>query len=192
MSSVEKSDPCLAEDDDKAFREKRRLLKAAAAAPLVASLPTGPAWAMASASQCVIDSKQDTQESGNASLGYKFPNELDSLVRVKAKFHKYQSVSDPSVIVSVFELPGGELYLEDGTVFDPTGYNDLGAFDVYVLQIYEPDYIATGDPEAPNSVHNVGPWPKFQLSSTDGPNMGITGTCLCSVEPSFADGKTFV
>jgi hypothetical protein len=65
----------------------------------------------------------------------------------------------------------------------------------HVLVIYEPDFNATGHPNAPNSVHFVGYFPKDGLTSdpnrtvsTPEQNMGIETSCLCSVEPDLPGG----
>lgn len=178
---------------------RRRLLRAAAAAPFVASIPSGAAHAMASASQCVIDSKKASDD-GVPILSQ---SGKDRWVRRVVKLRRFGSLrSGTPETLDAWNIDG-TWYDKDGNVVsgdvpDPcdffTQFCPVGEErDAWVLQIFEPDGTATGSIEAPNGVHRVGTYPAYSIQF-DRPaaapeNMGITGTCLCSVDPQYGGSE---
>ena len=161
---------------------RRNLIKAAAAAPLIATLPHGAVHANASVNQCIIDSAQDSRAQA-ATIAENV--ELDTWVRVPTV--KNEWTKEDQDAVEAWDIDGA-LYKEDGEFWRSSssaaeieGWTKGEDVPVYVLQIVTPD-----DPEAPTDIHLEGSWPAFQLS--EGDNMGISGTCLCSVRPGLIGG----
>ncbi len=139
--------------------KRRKLLKASAAAPLVATLTSGVAQANASAFQCINDAPTGTPFiSGTTG---------DGAVRVSAT--KYEKGT------SVFYFVDGVMYDASGAVSNLTvtdllneGFTPTGG---QVLVIYEPG--ADG-----LSATQLGPWPQQQIG---GINQPLYQSCLTSL-----------
>ena len=178
------------------------MLKASAmAVPIIATLPSGAALANASSSQCVI--KDLDQTGGNTNLeGFK--SEIDQFVRVPATIRTVIKGGRNNVIGRVYQVKdklydtsGKPVYLDaQGKLFvdedHTTAFLKRGATlgdsegTAFAVQVYVPWSDATGevDVHAPTTVAKVMPgyWPENKL--TDDPNMALTASCLCSVNPN--------
>lgn len=161
-----RKDPVRDSDDDDQVQEgRRRLLRsAAAAAPLIATLPSGAAFAFASASQCINQGRVESQSPG-------FPSWLtgpsDGFARVAGFQYTFrQGAFRPPRNVTVFSIgatPNSTYYFGEsgavagntytiGAVFDPTTFaggnwnvTDAGATPVQLLKLYRAES-DTGDP----------------------------------------------
>lgn len=137
--------------------KRRKLLKASAVTPLIATLPAGVAQANASAFQCINDKP----------LGAEFITGTDGAVRVAAT--KYTKGT------SVYYYVDNVMYDVSGTVSNlkpddlvTAGYTSLNG-QVYV--VYEPASDGL-------SVTSLGPWPQQQIGGTNQP---LYQSCLTSV-----------
>jgi len=172
--------------------ERRRLLKAAAAAtPLIATLPCGAARATSSTYQCAIVDRSMTQSGyvAGAVDGEQegpYPNtKWDGYVRVQGWEYVYSDggteitlyTIDPAVVEEGHE-DDATFYQANGDTFDDfTGLTRVSADPVGLLKLY----VASGDIDDVHSC-SVEPciYPAQQLGSGTG-NFGLTGTCLTSV-----------
>ncbi len=137
--------------------KRRKLLKASAVTPLVATLPSGVAQANASAFQCINDEPTGTP----------FITGTDGAVRVAAT--KYEKGT------SAYYYVDSVMYDASGTVSSLTpddliadGYNPVSG-QVYV--VYEPASDGL-------SVTPLGPWPQQQIGGTNQP---LYQSCLTSL-----------
>lgn len=205
-------------EQDAVVQGRRRLLKAAAAsAPLIATLPNGAAFATASTAQCVIEARdasktdQDSTFDAKAALG-------DGYVRVKgiqteftrvveSKTRQAGVTQDVDVIKVVYSFPSAPstYYNVDGTVFNPAegGWTKGASQEVYLLRVFVPtDGSGTPVGTDPQSVDNcsfvsgvaqdippqcIYPVGQRDFYRDDG-NMGLTTSCLCSVNPTLVPG----
>jgi hypothetical protein len=181
---------------------RRNFLKAAAsAAPLVATLPSGAAWAT-STSQCILDAiKASPTLTGAVDWP---PPSADQFVRVKGEtvtWEQTQYVPPPPTLKTqlTYHIPsldnGTELYwMPDGKPFDPTDWKEKGRTDVALLQVFTPQPW-TADPSkiGPTTVGPCSPgesdtkggciYPVSQVNTANPPNIGMQASCLCSVNP---------
>ncbi len=140
--------------------KRRKLLKASAITPLIATLPSGVAQANASAFQCINDEP----------TGAPFISGVngDGAVRVVAT--KYEKSGAPSY------------YYVDGAMYDESGTgSSLSASDLInngyssvsgeVYMVYQPASDGL-------SVSPLGPWPKQQIG---GINQPLYQSCLTSL-----------
>lgn len=143
---------------------RRRLLKASAAAPLLASLAPNTALAMSSAAQCV----------GNPEFAT-FPEAVavgsdDTAVRVTIPVFTYNGNGNPPQQLPTVLYQIGDAYFgADGASYSPNG-NALNQFDessVEVLQLFN----AHGEP--------IGLWPEVQISPSATP---LSGSCWASLD----------
>lgn len=176
---------------------RRRLLKmAAAAAPLVATIPCGAARASGSAAQCLIDAI-DNSEAGLVDPVQSVPAPPgDTYVRVQGKriiFARNDETVFPPVIdeVVAFQVPGypsGTYFRADGTVFDPNEnpsnpYTQQSSADVGLLKVFQPDSrtdpTTVGDcvPGGNDSASTC----LYPVSQIDSNNIGVQASCLLSV-----------
>ncbi len=168
---------------------RRRFLKTAAAtSPIIATLPNGAAFANYSASQCVMDSQRDSVSAAGAATA------SDGFYRVPGQKHTFTNSDVPpatAVAYSSNALPTG-YWDETGTSFDPTtgGWSTPPTSEpVLLLVLFQPDSSGTGNPAQPNSVKtciagaNAGGRCIFPVTQRTDGNMGITATCLLSVNP---------
>lgn len=179
----------------RASLDRRRLLKAAAAsAPFIATLPNGAAFANASAADCVVNDKKLSddglvQEVDKPSVPDGGPD--DTFVRFSAWQRNAGCGGDTYYYVYAGDAEGW--YDQDGNAVStlppgcgrnlPPGHPSSGDIKVYVLThwIPEDDY---------NGVHPNAFYPVTKLDDSDPGNMGITATCLCSVDPDYV-GETW-
>jgi hypothetical protein len=169
---------------------RRRLLRAAAsAAPLVATLPSGAALATASTYQCILDDK-DASDGLTKNRGGDFVTSLDHWARVPAKrtvWTKTENSTTTTVRAYRFSETGPWYKQGDGTEFDPAGYTPSKTEDVYVLQLYQPNAtdptgLVACQTQGPASLPNGGCiYPVAKRDTADLGNMGVRGSCLCSI-----------
>lgn len=174
---------------------RRRLLKAAAAAPFVATLHSGAARANASASQCVIDSKTDSEGGGNLPLQVR-PDDDEWVRRNGQRARATSNLFVDDGYPNRFEIfradTSSQWYTSWGQAVtptfgapcDPNTQVCAGRINpAKLLEIYRED-IVDGSPV---SVHTVGYYPVDTLQvyrdSEPAENMAITASCLCSVDP---------
>lgn len=167
---------------------RRRMLIAAAAAPFVATIPNGAAWST-SVVQCVATSGSD---SSDATLSVASPRPTsDRWVRRLAYSGQFTPPGGGAdVQLWSFETTLPRVNWLDSTGTTPpkpvnTGDTTCGTQEyclvggvsaVYVLVVYQ----ATPSPANADNVVMIGPYPQAQLG---GNNIGLYGSCLCSVAP---------
>ena len=158
--------------------DRRALLKAAAAAaPIVATLPCGAALANTSAAQCIANNQAANPPEVDTPATPGGPQE-DTFLRYMA----WQRRCGRALYYYVYTPAGNQWYKADGTVENPT-CGDLtpggtGDVKVYVLAHWIPNPAST-------SVTANGFYPVTKL---DGTNQGITASCYCSVDPGVGGG----
>ncbi|MGB5834272.1 MAG: hypothetical protein WBG92_20120 [Thiohalocapsa sp.] len=192
--------------------DRRRLLRAAAtAAPLVATLPSGAAWAQASTAQCILD----TQPGGSAYPGYESAVIEANIIRVLAIKQDW-IVPPDSTLTTTYYLPDAAAYYEAAT--DPADdaglpvnpfpddplpawvlvpgqdaleppYAGLGFGEiVYVLRMYRPDPNASTAETVVNcdgSETGTPPLCVWPVRSTNSGFQGMANSCMCSVNPGL-------
>ncbi len=182
-------------DREPILQVRRRLLQAAAAAaPLIATLPNGAAAATASTAQCIVASRE-------ASPSDVIPAPaLDTFVRqhgTMAVFHLDGNTETKETVYSMAATPPSTYYKSDGTVFDTTGWIKDSETDVLLLRVFRPTSDTFDPVENPTSMADCGSTPIppqciFPVTKQDpgsnAGNMGITASCLCSVNPSLVAG----
>jgi hypothetical protein len=176
---------------------RRRLLRAAAsAAPLIATLPSGAAFATASTYQCI--SKDKAASAGTVPNFDDYKQSLDQWYRSKAYRVVWTHTSSPDIPTYRFSTDevNGPFYLEEGGgLFDLTkypGYTKGSAVEVYVLRLYVPDnasdptdvYPACTNPNGagvPNGTASPSDQCVFPFTNRQGDVMALTGSCWCSI-----------
>jgi len=199
--------------------DRRRLLRAAAVFPVVATIPSGAALAQGSAIECINSSKEQTDiPQGDVGAVRLVSNTSDGWVRdqvrgVNAATAKLSPSGTRQTITLIsFSGDSGPWYAPTGEQVtlnpSPPGalcsasseYCKVSApFNTRVLRIYSAQYQGT-DPMGVTLVSP--PPPDYPIHITQGGipstvmkpprpgdlgNMGIRGTCLCSVDPSQAN-----
>lgn len=167
---------------------RRRLLRAAAAAPLMATLPSGAAYANVSAFQCVVSSK--TSSDDGAPLMSR--SGRDTWVRQAVTTRRFRTTQHGTAEVKDGWLLGGVWYDANGQTFVPnlsgscsiaTDYCPVGSpGTAYVLVIYRP----VPDGVDPTSVDVIGLYPQYSTEynrPSQVGNIGLFATCMCSVAP---------
>lgn len=174
---------------DRNRSQRRALLRAAASAPLVATLHSGAAGANASASQCVISG----QTASNLTLGGAPPYTVrspDAWVRRAGQQAKARHSGRSFMVYKI----NGEWYDQNGVKRDVvfgTPCNQAtqvcagNPSNTYLLEVYEPELQGL----APVGVHPRGPFPLQKIpgrtASAPAENTAITGSCLLSVDPNL-------
>lgn len=182
---------------------RRRLIGAAAVTPLLATIPSGAAFANTSAFNCVVVSKTDSDnEVPNMAVA---PSGIqnDDWVRRPAKFLRFiTSVGGNQTIfgysLDIDKLTDAERtwYSQNGDLLSPdfsgtctpaTGLCPFGtSTNTFVLAIYEP----LPDGTMPTSVAPKG---FYSQQSTQGDrssevgNIGLIQSCYCSVYPTITN-----
>jgi hypothetical protein len=177
--------------------ERRRLLKAAAAAPLVATVHTGAARANASASQCVIDSKAESD--GGGSVPRQFRPDSDLWVRrngqlARARSNLFVGDGRPAQFLVFKADTSTQWYTDWGQAVTPTFGTPCDVNTqvcagtpqpTKLLEIYRQDIVGG----VTKSVHTVGYFPidalQYYRDTAPSENMAITASCLCSVDPAL-------
>jgi hypothetical protein len=206
MSKLEPSDRLgnLETEEERIETRRRRLLRAAAAAPLVATLHSGSAGANASASQCVIRSENASKGNDDvaAPSAYIPAGNPDIWVRRQVMSVLCQDNRETPNFFLAFNIDGVWRRDSDGEVVNPVftapgdppcdPNSNTCVFgepqNVLALEIYRPELADSNF--APIGVDSVGTYPQYDLAlrrpSASMDNMGITTTCLCSVDPGLA------
>lgn len=171
---------------------RRRLLRASAVAPLIATIPTGTAWS-ASVYQCVTTSQSN---SGSAPAS---PSAPDEWVRTSALFSQFSTNSAVSglnpPVAPLWSLDSGATWVDING--DPVGDVDTSPgcsqdssycplfppITVYVLASFQ----AIPDASNPTDVSLVGFYPleKPEAQGGDPGNIALYTSCLCSVNPTL-------
>lgn len=210
MSSIERSKVETDElTSEQLLTKRRRMLKAAAAAPFIATIHSGAARANASASQCVIDSKE-ASDGADVPLQTQAPETPDEWVRRKGQFADGTSnvyYTEDNSLPTDFKIYKADTdtkwYTEWGQpvdieiVFnsdnvtptcDPATQICVKAENstpTLLLEIYRPEIVNS----VPVSVHPVGYYARDDLryyrESAPEDNMAITASCLVSVDPGL-------
>jgi hypothetical protein len=171
---------------------RRRLLRAAAAAPLMATLPSGAAYANVSAFQCVVSSRLES-EGTPPGPPVMSQTALDTWVRQSVKTRDFRSTQNGPSESKQGWLLGSTWYDKDGNTFvagPDTGCDPITQWcpisplrDEYVLIVYQP----VPDGSNPTSVNLIGVYPQYSIP-IDRPsqvgNIGLAATCMCSVAPN--------
>jgi len=187
--------------------ERRRVLKAAAAAaPLVATLPCGTARATSSTYQCAIVDRYNTQSPGfptaveNGALpvppsASTYSTAWDGYVRTQGYEYVFSKDGDPDSPLTLYTIGNtadddglGTFYKANGDTFvDPSAPGNDWSLDsatpVGLLVMYVAD--SATDPTCVETC--PGPsciYPRAQVGDGGGSgNFGLTGSCLASVDP---------
>jgi hypothetical protein len=183
---------------------RRSLLKlAASAAPLVATLPCGAAWANNSAYQCVSASKTRSDTAG-AVLSIATSN-TDGFSRVIGLKYSYRKVTArpplPPIVTTAVAYGssafGTTQYMDDGTIFNPTGWSLNPTISptpstVYLMVLFTPVYspsdptvpVTVSSPCTPGTFDSIPScvYPASRRQTGVGGNMGIYTSCLLSVQ----------
>ena len=199
-----KSDP----DQETVVQSRRRLLKAAVAtAPLIATLPNGAAWATASTAQCIIASRDASKD--NPDIHFDARGSLDSFVRMVGRQTEFKEKNGPRrKVVYSFPPNYSPYYDVSGVVFEPEGWRVLNKSEqtVYLLRVFVPrddNGTPSSDPTTVTDCtflsgpsHSIPPQCIFPVGqrdfSSDFGNMGLTVSCLCSVNPTLVTGACAV
>jgi hypothetical protein len=208
MSQEPNSDPRGEHAPHEPSRERRRALKAAAAAaPLIATLPSGAALAMASTRQCMISSRNQSQNT-YADLGSDFTVKggTDKFLRVPTNGYTYTKRNSSDVSEKWFqwgefwyrqEDEGRNAWSKVGA--DPDKYERAGVENVmyppgqwtreesvfWLIVLVEPENSDTGDPAHPSDFGAVSLWPLAEPGSSDDGLIGIAHSCACSITPGL-------
>lgn len=175
--------------EDAVSEQRRRLLKAAAtAAPVIATLPSGAAFANASVHQCVDFHANREQSPANGFLY--IPAGPDAYVRAEAVKQIWKDNAD--VERTVIGWPRGEpdkqwwVESNSGDPLDawssfnqsspPAGWTKVSTNDeaINTLFLWSTDDAGTG-------FDGQGMWPAQQQGQ--GTAFGVIQSCLCSVDP---------
>ena len=180
--------PFSEDSEHGADQVRRRLLRAAAAAPLMATLPSGAAYANVSAFQCVVSSKSSS-DAGSPLLSR---SGRDQWVRQVATSRRFRTTMHGFAEIKDGWLIGSTWYDAQGNIFVPnlgvgcsivTDYCPVGSpATVYVLVIYQP--VPNGI--NPTSVNVIGIYPQYSIPSnrpSQVNNIGLFVSCMCSVAP---------
>ena len=181
---------------------RRRFLLASAAAPVVATLPHGTAWA-SSIYQCV---RTSSDQSEGAVLS---PTTLDEWVRTPALAASFRT-SNPNLTpssINLWSLDDGRTWLDENGTQVPEANSDPTTCDQsteYCLRSNNPDpndptaplgtrrvyvlasYIADPDVANATSVVFQGFYPEERpaVQGGDSGNIGLLTSCLCSLNPN--------
>ncbi len=156
-----------------AVSEKRRkLLKASAATPLVATLTLGSEQANASAYQCASNNTNPVTS--------KYSTSTDNFVRVVANQYVHLTGGTPSPIYEIASAPG-VYYDDNGPVSIVIGdYTAASPASGYVLVVYEPqDNLGAPNNTQPTQAQDLGPWPKIQIDPAT--NQPLYNSCFDSI-----------
>lgn len=150
---------------DKISENRRKIVLASAATPLLATLKSGAALAASSATcrPMVGDiSNKKFPSNGNSING-------DTAVRYEVTTYVKQiSVTKSKYIYEI----QGEFYTHDGIIVsDLSGYEELNE-KAHVLMLYNTDESGT---------YEVGLWPKFQRIDDGSAPFAINASCLTSI-----------
>lgn len=198
-----------ADEASVALEGRRRLLRAAAAAPLIATLPSGAAMANTSAYQCIVSTRNDSDRLPDGAGGdYVVPPTppTDTWVRFTSKHYTvvypeqpprqatrtyyYVSATDKYYVGEEWpnvpeDYPGHSLNgLTLGQEFALASLNDKGTW-TETSSPQDRNVLAMfqeiGDPTVPTGVQFKGIYPNQQRPT----NMGMVQSCLCSVNPDL-------
>jgi len=173
---------------------RRQLLRSAASAPLLATIPAGTVLANASAFQCAVNSK--TQSDATAILGPR--TSPDAWVRRAVPLRVFRRLG----VTKTGYLVNGIWYDNQGVAFTPqpdlsvtcsqtTDWcSIIGPTTTYVLEVYNMD-----SPTNPTTLYSIGAWSQQNTvgnaavwptggSSTAG-NFALTVSCMCSLNPGL-------
>lgn len=181
---------------------RRHLLKAAASAPVIATLPGTAAFA-ASIHQCLIDAAAGTTSQDAIDSYVISASDPGTYVRKAAKgflYRKHQTTGDDLYAYVIRLTDTGILYRQPGqpqttdTPPDPgdgqawtqisqtqlfgyvsQGWEKVNQWDINVLVLFN----TTGQP--PDGLNEVGVWPAQEKVETVA--FGTPGSCYCSVDP---------
>jgi hypothetical protein len=166
------------EDPAMPCRDRRSLLKAAAAAtPMIATLPCGAAVANSSAAQCIANDKAAHPEEVNV-LGSSLP---DTFLRYDA-WRRNCSTPPAAPVYYYYVITLAKWYDQDGnyvpspgcrTTTNPGGRGDV---KVFVLKHWIPNTSNT----------NIVADDFYPVTKLNENNQGITASCYTSVAPSAA------
>lgn len=183
---------------------RRRLLKAAAAGtPLIATLPSGAAFANASTYQCVVGNIAGTQSGAIDRITTGDPDQYVRVAGCKVSVrisgddrrHEYYAKKDGSACPGYFKDANDREWIDhnelshwfdiDGDEMPPRNNGrdrrvTVSPTDVNLVQIYRVD-----DPEMPTDVVAVGDPNYFPAAQVNSDNTALSGSCLCSVNPDL-------
>lgn len=150
---------------------RRRLLKASAAAPLLASLAPNAAMAMASAAQCAGGdfSNKKLAENGNSLYG-------DTAVRIEVPYYKKKSGPSVNGLANDLYDINGRFFHNSGTEYWPSDSDLETHYDktsAWVLELFD---VSEGQ------AVSVGVWPQVQVNELTA--TPLTGSCWTSLDPS--------
>ena len=154
---------------------RRRLLKASAAAPLIASLAPSTAMAMSSAAQCAGGdfSNKKFAENGNSLYG-------DTAVRIEVPYFKKTkpNKSVKHLANDLYDI-NGRFFHNSGKEYWPSDEALSMHYDkttAYVLELFD---ISDGQ------AVSVGVWPQVQVNDLTA--TPLTGSCWTSLDPTGLD-----
>ncbi len=179
------------------MQSRRRLLQAAAAAaPMIATLPNGAMAATASTAQCIVDSRDDSQATAADVVSDPRPTG-DAFVRANGEavnFNRRVGQVSQNVTVYTIAPDSKKYYYSNGNPFVPTGWTETSREPVLLMRVFVPTSDSGDVIDDPTSVDDclttsTHPLCIFPVSkrepSNDAGNMGIAQSCLCSVNPNL-------
>lgn len=182
--------------------QRRRLLRAAAtAAPLVATIPNGAAWANASTAQCILDGQPTAPIPPEVEIRATGPLPAeatpDNFLRVQGLYQEWTNGSTPSFYYKIgdtwYAAPPDQttpaIAIAGSPADPPLNLVLTSETNVLLLKYYKPDDevttvtdqcdLSSAGATAPNDCV----WPITTSSVGDGLNQGMAGSCMCSVNP---------
>ena len=157
---------------------RRKLIKASAAVPLVATLHPGAAMAASSAFQCAggdFSSKKFVKNGNSINGDTAVRMEVDYFLRVTEKPDIAGCRTDSGKYPKKLYLINGDLYDQNGNthiVCNEVLANDYQQDTAHVLVLFDVDA---------NYVSELGPWPMIQLEEDGGSGVALTQSCWTSV-----------
>ena len=197
------------------LKARRRILKAGLGATLITTLPSGRAIANASVYQCVIKDRERSDNLTEGEGGDWIPPDADEWLRVEAQYISFRYPDNGGGAVrEAYLLATGQYFVGDtwddsrnppnpgpgsqldgnllGTEFTLTELNatsDPNDTTVYWVEKNSERrnvlalFMDAGDPPGHEGVYFAGVYPNEQRID----NMGITESCLCSVDAGVAE-----
>lgn len=181
MANREQNDEQQTTAEERTRSNRRSLLKASAAAPVVATLQTGSAWAMASTIQCVV---QDAAQPDRPDDTGEFERATDD-GWVRQAVNKWYVRNASNIPKILYDVDGngrdGILYNANGDPKNGSSFTDDPNFatnpeTVYVVTAFEPQ----GSPVT--NATDEGSWPKNQFDNVS--HQPLTDSCWTSVMDS--------
>lgn len=161
--------------------KRRKILKAAAAFPMIATIPSGSAMANASTNQCIVSAKEDLINRGEESMGVLMPTQLqgnewelptpDEYLRMSVPVGELKERGNASFkVFPAYKI--GEKYVDNsGNEYSGDALMFKQASNAYVAVVFQHN-------ENMSDAHFIGLWPDEGLYNE---NIALTGSCWTSI-----------